>query len=114
MNGISKSRSDFENTPDNALFGKNISRIFNYIECYIFRFLFVGILIVMILHPLINIINIAILIFLSITAWLWVLLFLIISEIFRFLVYDFLTFYQRLNIDLKFKKNKMDFLLHRS
>lgn len=42
--GMMKSRQNFESAPDNGFFGKNIARMWNYFEVYVFRFLLAGIL----------------------------------------------------------------------
>ena len=47
--GMRKSRDHFENAPDTGFFGKNLARVWNLFEVYIFRFLFVGILYVLII-----------------------------------------------------------------
>lgn len=68
---MSDSRNNFENAPDTGIFGKNFARIWNYIEVYLFRFLIVGICIVLILFPITIIINTVCALTISVTSWLW-------------------------------------------
>ena len=82
MEGIKKSRQNFENNPDNAIFGKDIQRIFNYIECYFLRLFLVGVVYLLILHTLFNIFVIAICVFLGLVSPLYISLFAIIRKIF--------------------------------
>lgn len=70
-NGMMTSRSYFENSPDTGFFGKNYSRLWNLVEVYIFRMIFVGILLNLILLPSIIICNVIISLLLAITAWAW-------------------------------------------
>lgn len=66
------SRNSFENSADTGFFGKNCARICNLIEVYFFRFLIVGICVVLIILPILIILNTAISIFLALTSWLWI------------------------------------------
>jgi len=40
--GVLNSRIAFEALPDRGIFGKRFARIFNYLECYVFRGLVAG------------------------------------------------------------------------
>lgn len=119
LEGIKKSRQNFEELPDNALFGKNVARIFNYIECYLFRFLFVGIFLILGLNQIYNALVILILFFIGVFSIPIMLVILIIGEIWRFLFFDFYfqnkyTWdYGGYKLDLKYRKNKLGILLSR-
>jgi hypothetical protein len=89
LKGINDSRNHFEALPDRGLFGKNFSRIFNYIYCYALRLLFVGILGVLILYPLSIIVLSALCVVMVITVWLWVPLIMIVCYLFNILVFQF-------------------------
>jgi len=69
--GMMNSRKYFEESPDTGFFGKNYSRIWNLVQVYIFRMLFVGIFLTLILLPCIILCNVAISLTLAITAWAW-------------------------------------------
>jgi len=66
------SRNQFENAPDTGFFGKNCARLCNLFEVYIFRFLIVGVFIVIILMPITIIINFVVSLTLAITAFAWI------------------------------------------
>ncbi|CAD8182894.1 unnamed protein product [Paramecium pentaurelia] len=87
--GMSRSRRDFENSPDTGFFGKNCARICNYVEVYFFRFLIVGIIGVLIIIPILIIANFVISLVLALTAWAWIPIVLILSYVFQLLIYDF-------------------------
>lgn len=89
LEGISKSRMAFESSPDNGFFGKTVSRVFNLIECYILRLIIVGIFLVLLCHPLLNVIVTAVCLFLSFTSFVWVILWITICNLFRWLIYDY-------------------------
>lgn len=89
IEGIRKSRANFEATPDLGLLGKNISRYFNYMECYLFRFLFVGVIVTLIGYPIVIIIASAISAVLVITIWAWVPIILLVTYIFNIFIYQF-------------------------
>jgi len=89
LKGISKSRDSFENSPDTAFFGKTVGRVFNLIECYIFRLIFVGIFLVLLCHPLLNVLVTTFCLFLSFTSFLWVIFWITIRNLFRWLIYDY-------------------------
>ena len=61
----------------------------NYIECYFFRFFIVGILYVMIIHPIINILTFIFFIFLNITAFVWIFIKLLLFTLLKIFIYDF-------------------------
>lgn len=50
--GMAKSRKNFEDAPDTGICSKNMSRICNLIEVYIFRLIFVGLLLVFLGMPI--------------------------------------------------------------
>jgi len=89
LEGIKDSRASFESQPDTGFFGKNFSRIFNLIECYIFRFLIVGVIILLILYPIAIVVNSTISFVLAITSWLWVPLVEVVCYLFNILIYQF-------------------------
>ncbi len=75
------SRERFEGEPDTGIFGKKFARLWNLFEVYIFRFLFVGILCVLILFPIAIIVNFLVTFILALTAWLWIPIFLVLRYI---------------------------------
>ncbi|CAK70170.1 unnamed protein product (macronuclear) [Paramecium tetraurelia] len=88
LEGMRNSRCHFEGSPDTGLFGKNLYRVFNLIEVYIFRFLLVGVIGVIIILPTIIISNVVISTLLALTAWLWIPITIIIRILFNSLIYD--------------------------
>lgn len=98
---MSKSRRNFENSPDTGFFGKNISRIWNYFEVYIFRFIVAGIIVTLILFPIAIILNVVLSVAFALTAWLWIPVVLILwyqylfaliflsRFVFQLLIFDF-------------------------
>ena len=97
LNGIGKSRKAFEADADTGLLGKNLARVFNLFECYIIRFLLVGCIIVLILHPIFNILVIIGSFLLALTSVLWIFIYRILKILFKLLVYDYmaLKYYKR-------------------
>jgi hypothetical protein len=89
ISGIQKSRQDFEESPDTGFFGKNVARIMNLFECYVIRFLLVGVVILIVIHPVINVIVTLCCIFVSLTSAVWVFIFIISRNLFRYLIFDF-------------------------
>lgn len=89
LEGIKKSREDFERTPDRGLLGKNISRYYNYLQCYVFRLLIVGILGVLIIYPILIVVLSLLCIVLTVTFWVWVPLIMVVCYIFNILVFQF-------------------------
>jgi hypothetical protein len=87
--GVKKSRNHFEILPDRGLFGKKFSRVFNYIECYVFRLVFVGVIIDLICYPIAIIIISFISIILVISVWIWVPMVLIVNYLFNILIFQF-------------------------
>ncbi|CAD8150535.1 unnamed protein product [Paramecium octaurelia] len=88
LEGMRNSRCHFEGSPDTGLFGKNLYRVFNLIEVYIFRFLLVGIIGVLIILPTIILSNVVISTLLAFTAWLWIPITILIRILFNSLIYD--------------------------
>lgn len=82
LSGMQGSRNAFESSPDTGIFGKNFSRIWNYFEVYIFRFLVGGIIVTLILTPMAIILNSFISIIFALTSWLWIPIVLILRSIF--------------------------------
>ena len=78
IHGIQKSRRYFEEAPDDGFFGKNFGRVINILNCILIRFLFVGVLMVLIIHPIVNIICI----FGGFLACITTLIWLVIVEVF--------------------------------
>lgn len=91
MKGIAESRADFEAQPDLGLFGKKCSRICNLIQCYIFRFLIVGVIGVLMLYPVAIIVFSTLCLFVGLTFWIWVPLAMIIVYLFNILIFQFET-----------------------
>ena len=110
LEGIKKSRENFENTPDNGLFGKNIGRIFNKIECYLFRFFIVGLIIVLGLGNLWSIFMIFLCTFMGLTSIFWVLAASVLNTLWRYIFYDYevVQYGYRYN-----KKNTIDLVYSR-
>lgn len=75
--------------PDRGLFGKNFSRYFNYAECYIFRLLFVGIFLTLILYPIAIILASLVMFVLIVTPWVWMPIILMVTFLFNTLVFQF-------------------------
>ena len=93
LDGIRKSREHFEGLPDRGLFGKNFSRWFNYAECYIFRFLMVGVVGVLIIYPIL-IVTLSVLCFvLIVTFWAWVPMIMVVCYLFNILIFQFQSSY---------------------
>jgi hypothetical protein len=87
LDGISDSRREFEALPDRGLFGKNLSRVCNLLECYVFRFLIVGVIITLLLYPVaIILVSITCFVFI-LTLWIWIPIILIIVYLFNILIY---------------------------
>ena len=93
LNGIQRSRNQFEEAPDLGLLGKNVSRNFNYLECYVFRFLFVGILIVLICYPILIVFVSTITFILVVTFWAWMPVILIATYLYNIFVKQFESAY---------------------
>ena len=93
LEGIKKSREDFERTPDRGLLGKNISRYYNYIECYFFRLLLVGIIGTLILYPILIVVLSLLCTALILTFWAWVPIIMIVCYLFNILVFQFESSY---------------------
>ncbi len=74
-----------------GLLGKNVSRIFNYIECYLFRLLLVGILLVLIGFPILIIVASTITVVLVVTFWAWMPLVLVVTYLFNIFIKQFET-----------------------
>lgn len=91
MSGIRESRTKFEEQPDLGLLGKNVSRYFNYAECFLFRFLFVGVLIVLIGYPIIIVVFSVCATILVVTVWAWIPLILMVTYVFNIFIYQFET-----------------------
>jgi hypothetical protein len=89
LSGIGKSRQHFEDLPDRGLFGKNFSRIFNYVECYVFRLVFVGILLTLIAYPIAIVLASLVMTVLIITFWIWMPIIFVITYLFNILIYQF-------------------------
>jgi len=79
------SRRSFESKPDTGIFGKNFARVWNLIEVYLFRFLIVGIIIVLILFPAAIILNIMFSVVFALTSWLWIPIYLVLRYLYLYL-----------------------------
>lgn len=89
IDGMQQSRCRFEALPDTGLFGKNLTRVLNYIECYVFRFLFVGIILLLIVKPIAIVLYCLVTVVLIFTIWAWLPLTLVITYLFNVLIYQF-------------------------
>jgi hypothetical protein len=89
LEGIKKSRNHFESLPDTGFFGKKFSRIYNLFECYVFRLLFVGIFLLLIVKPVAIVVNTIVSLVLGVTSWLWMPLVLVVTYLFNILIYQF-------------------------
>lgn len=69
--------------------GKNVSRIFNYAECYLFRFLFVGVFLVLIGYPILIVFCSVVSTILVVTVWAWIPLILLVTYTFNIFIYQF-------------------------
>lgn len=65
--------------------------MFNYAECYLFRFLFVGVLIVLICYPIIIVVCSIISTILVVTVWAWIPLILMVTYTFNIFIFQFET-----------------------
>lgn len=75
------------------MFGKNFSRYFNYFECYVFRFLIVGVFLTLILYPIAIILQSILMFVLVLTVWLWMPLVLLVTYLFNTLFFQFESSY---------------------
>lgn len=89
MKSISKSRKDFEDSPDTGIFGKKFTRICNLIENYIYKFLFLGVILDLICFPLVILLNTILCLVLSSTAYLWVFIVMVFYWVIQLFFYDF-------------------------
>jgi len=89
LKSIKKSREDFENSPDTGIFGKKFTRICNLLENYLYKFFLLGIILDLICFPLVILLNTLLCIFLASTAYLWVLLVVMIFWFTEIFFYDF-------------------------
>jgi len=89
IHGIQKSLKNFEEAPDDGFFGKNFGRILNILYCIFFRFLFAGIMVVLIIHPAINIICIVGGFIAAITTLIWLVFVEIFLLTWKLFIYDY-------------------------
>lgn len=89
LEGVRKSRQTFERAPDLGLLGKNVSRIFNYAECYIFRFLLVGVILVLVGFPILIIVASVVTFIIVLTVWAWIPLVLLATYFFNIFIKQF-------------------------
>ena len=75
--------------PDRGLFGKNFSRIFNYIQCYIFRFFIVDIVMSLILYPIVIFISTILITIFIVTFWIWLPIIFMATYLFNILIFQF-------------------------
>lgn len=68
-----------------------MSRIFNYFECYVFRFFFVGVLLVLIGFPILIVVASAVTLALVLTFWAWMPLILAVTYLFNIFLKQFET-----------------------
>lgn len=76
-----------------GLLGKNVSRIFNYIECYVFRLLFVGIFLVLICYPILIVSASSVTLCLVVTFWAWMPVILLATYLFNIFIKQFESAY---------------------
>ena len=86
--GMKTSRSSFELKPDNGFFRKSILRIFNLMEVYLYRFLFIGVFCISICFPILILVNISISLLLALPSWVYVPILLLITHIFTIVFLD--------------------------
>lgn len=89
LQGIRHSRDKFESEPNVGMFGKNLARIFNYIENYFLRFFIVGVLVLCILHPLMNVAVTAVCLIMSLTSYIWSIVYIGWCTTFRVFIFDY-------------------------
>lgn len=89
IHGIQKSRKWFEEAPDDGFFGKNFGRILNILYCFFVRFLFAGVLIILIIYPLMCLMCIFGGVIAAITTLIWLVFVEVFLLIWKFLVYDY-------------------------
>lgn len=88
LDSIRDDRNEFESQPDTGFFGKRFARICNLLYNYVFKFIFVGIFLVLCCFPLLIIFNVLICLLLAFTSFLWMPLVLIFLKVFQVLIYD--------------------------
>ncbi|CAK88606.1 unnamed protein product (macronuclear) [Paramecium tetraurelia] len=89
--GMRQSRKEFEELESSGLFGKGCQRIYNLLEVYVFRFLFVGVFYTLILQPILILFFSAFLFFLFITSFIWAFFLAVLRLMVCILIYDFET-----------------------
>ena len=89
LDGVERSRINFEQTPDLWLLCKKMSRFANYFECYIFRFLFVGVILTLIVYPILILLASSLSIILVLTFWAWIPLIMAVCYLFNILINQF-------------------------
>lgn len=85
---IKKVQEKFEKMPDTAFFGKKWSRVLHYIECYFFRLLINGFVVLLVLNLALHILCITLEIIFGLTSYLWILSGLVVYQIWSFIFYD--------------------------
>ena len=70
-----------------------MSRIFNYIECYVFRFLLAGVFIVLICYPILILIASSVTFALVVTFWAWMPVILLATYLFNIFIKQFESAY---------------------
>ncbi|CAD8179398.1 unnamed protein product [Paramecium pentaurelia] len=103
--GMRQSRKEFEESEDSGMFGKGCQRIFNLLEVYIFRFLFVGVFFTLILQPMLILFFSALLFFLFITSFVWAIFIALFRMMICILFYDFETAF-------RIEFNDLDYIHH--
>ena len=89
LKGMSIYRRKFEEQPDTGLFGKNVGRLCMYLECIFIRFLLIGVVLILVINPACILINLAMTLFLMVTAFLWVLGINLILLAFKLVLFDY-------------------------
>lgn len=89
LKGMSIDRRRFEESPDTGLFGKNFARFCMYLEFALIRFLFVGVVLILLVNPALILLNLAITLALLATAFAWVLAFNLLLLFWKIVIFDY-------------------------
>lgn len=89
LKGMSLYKKRFEESPDNGFFGKNMARVCLYLECFIIRFLLIGVIFILIGYPLLIFVSMAITLILVVTSVVWVLAFNLLLLAWKLIIFDY-------------------------
>ena len=88
LDEIRRSREAFEATPDRGIFGKNCGRVFNLFDCYLIKLFAIGIVWLLLIHPLVNVLWIALSLVVACSSVVWILITLLSRWALAVFVYD--------------------------